>query len=415
MVTTKVLSNGIKVVVKRMEGLLSVTMGILVGTGAAYESDDEDGISHFIEHMQFKGTDTRTAFEISDAFDALGTQVNAFTGKDLTCYYAKATSDHARESFALLADLFLNAAFPEEEMVREKGVVVEEINMDEDSPEDLCLDLLARAAYGNENYGRNILGPAENVERFTREDLFRYKAERYCPENIVVSFAGNLDESLALDLAEEFLGGMKGKAFVNRKKHVLYRHGNLFKKKPIEQAHFALSFPAIERNHPDYAATQVMNVILGGGMSSRLFKRVREELGLAYSVYSYLTHYEEAGSLSVYAGVGANKAEDAVAAVVDVLNKFQKEGVSEEEFKRGREQLKSSTIFSQENTSSQMLLYGKNMLYTGKVYDFEARMAEIAELKLSDIIRVIGNNFDYSRVAVSSVGNLKKPVEITSL
>ncbi len=415
MVTTKVLSNGIKVVVKRMEGLLSVTMGILVGTGAAYERDDEDGISHFIEHMQFKGTDTRTAFEISDAFDALGTQVNAFTGKDLTCYYAKATSDHARESFALLADLFLNAAFPEEEMAREKGVVVEEINMDEDSPEDLCLDLLARAAYGNENYGRNILGPAENVERFTREDLFRYKAERYCPENIVVSFAGNLDESLALDLAEEFLGGMKGKAFVNRKKHVLYRHGNLFKKKPIEQAHFALSFPAIERNHPDYAATQVMNVILGGGMSSRLFKRVREELGLAYSVYSYLTHYEEAGSLSVYAGVGANKAEDAVAAVVDVLNKFQKEGVSEEEFKRGREQLKSSTIFSQENTSSQMLLYGKNMLYTGKVYDFEARMAEIAELKLSDIIRVIGNNFDYSRVAVSSVGNLKKPVEITSL
>ncbi len=415
MVTTKVLSNGIKVVVKRMEGLLSVTMGILVGTGAAYERDDEDGISHFIEHMQFKGTDTRTAFEISDAFDALGTQVNAFTGKDLTCYYAKATSDHARESFALLADLFLNAAFPEEEMVREKGVVVEEINMDEDSPEDLCLDLLARAAYGNENYGRNILGPAENVERFTREDLFRYKAERYCPENIVVSFAGNLDESLALDLAEEFLGGMKGKAFVNRKKHVLYRHGNLFKKKPIEQAHFALSFPAIERNHPDYAATQVMNVILGGGMSSRLFKRVREELGLAYSVYSYLTHYEEAGSLSVYAGVGANKAEDAVAAVVDVLNMFQKEGVSEEEFKRGREQLKSSTIFSQENTSSQMLLYGKNMLYTGKVYDFEARMAEIAELKLSDIIRVIGNNFDYSRVAVSSVGNLKKPVEITSL
>ena len=196
MVTTKVLSNGIKVVVKRMEGLLSVTMGILVGTGAAYERDDEDGISHFIEHMQFKGTDTRTAFE------ALGTQVNTFTGKDLTCYYAKATSDHARESFALLADLFLNAAFPEEEMVREKGVVVEEINMDEDSPEDLCLDLLARAAYGNENYGRNILGPAENVERFTREDLFRYKAERYCPENIVVSFAGNLDESLALDLAE---------------------------------------------------------------------------------------------------------------------------------------------------------------------------------------------------------------------
>ncbi|MDE6273877.1 MAG: insulinase family protein [Clostridiales bacterium] len=412
MVTTKILPNGVKVVVKKMEGLLSVTMGILVGTGAAYEKDEEDGISHFIEHMQFKGTETRTAFEISDAFDALGAQVNAFTGKDLTCYYVKATSDHARESFGLLADLFLNSTFPEDEMAREKGVVVEEINMDEDSPEDLCLDLLARATYGSENYGRNILGPASNVMGFTREDLFRYKKERYCPENIVVSFAGNLDEHEAVELAEEFLGGMQKTAFENRKKNVRYQHGNLFKKKQIEQAHFALSFPAIERDHPDYAATQVMNVILGGGMSSRLFKRVREELGLAYSVYSYLTHYEEAGSLSVYAGVNASKAEDAAAAVVDVLKKFQSEGVTEEEFLRGREQLKSSTIFSQENTSSQMLLYGKNMLYTGKIYDFEARMAEIAELKIGDITRVIEKNFDFSRVAVASVGNLKKGVEI---
>ena len=179
MVETKTLSNGVRVIVKHMEGLLSVTMGILVGTGAAYETDGEDGISHFIEHMQFKGTPTRTAFAISDAFDALGAQVNAFTGKDMTCYYAKATTDHAAEAFALLADLFLNANFPEEEMKREKGVVIEEINMDEDSPEDLCLDLLSRAAFGNCSYGRNILGPAKNVEGFTREDIFRYKAERY--------------------------------------------------------------------------------------------------------------------------------------------------------------------------------------------------------------------------------------------
>ena len=178
MVETRTLKNGVRVIVKRMEGLLSVTMGVLVGTGSAFETDAEDGISHFIEHMQFKGTPTRTAFEISDAFDALGAQVNAFTGKDLTCYYAKSTSDHAREAFALLADLFLNSTFPEEELAREKGVVVEEIHMDEDSPEDLCLDLLARASFGSENYGRNILGPEENVKGFRREDLFRYKQER---------------------------------------------------------------------------------------------------------------------------------------------------------------------------------------------------------------------------------------------
>ncbi|MDE7158571.1 MAG: insulinase family protein, partial [Clostridiales bacterium] len=220
MVETRTLDNGVRVIVKRMEGLLSVTMGVLVGTGAAFETDKEDGISHFIEHMQFKGTPTRTAFQISDAFDALGAQVNAFTGKDMTCYYAKATSDHAAEAFALLADLFLNSTFPEDEMEREKGVVVEEINMDEDSPEDLCLDLLSRAVFGNKNYGRNILGPAENVKGFTREDLFRYKQERYCPENIVVSFAGNISLGAAAGLAEKYFGKMPATKFVQREKKI---------------------------------------------------------------------------------------------------------------------------------------------------------------------------------------------------
>lgn len=411
MVITKKLNNGIRVSLKQMDGLLSVTAGILVGTGAAFERDDEDGISHFIEHMQFKGTPTRTAFEISDAFDSLGAQVNAFTGKDMTCYYVKSTSDHAAEAFSLLADLFLNAEFPEEEMAREKGVVVEEIKMDEDSPEDLCLDLLARATFGSENYGRNILGPQKNVEGFTREQLFAYKRERYCPENIVVSFAGNLTIDEALALVETHFGSLKSTGFAERKKNVRYRAETLFKQKPIEQAHFALSFPAVKRDHPDYAATQVMNVILGGGMSSRLFKKVREEMGLAYSVYSYLTGYEEAGALTVYAGVNAQKAEEALEAVRCVIEEFRK-GVTEEEFLRGREQLRSSTIFSEENTASQMLLYGKNLLYTGEEYDFEEKMREISSLTREDILRVIKDNFDFSRAAVASVGNLKKGISL---
>lgn len=409
MVVTKKLKNGVRVSVKRMDGLLSVTAGILVGTGAAYETDAEDGISHFIEHMQFKGTPTRTTFEISDAFDSLGAQVNAFTGKDMTCYYTKATSDHAAEAFALLADLFLNATFPEEEMVREKGVVVEEINMDEDSPEDLCLDLLARATFGKENYGRNILGPAKNVKGFTREQLFAYKKERYCPENVVISFAGNISPEEAVSLAERYFGDLKGTGFSDREKSVRYEGKKLFKKKPIEQAHFALSFPAVRRDHPDYAATQVMNVVLGGGMSSRLFKTVREELGLAYSVYSYLTGYAEAGALTVYAGVNAQKAEEAFEAVRRVIEAF-KQGVSEEEFLRGREQLRASTIYSQENTSSQMLLYGKNLLYTGEEYDFEEKMREISSLTREDVMRAIAENFDFSRMAVASVGNLEKGI-----
>lgn len=412
MVETRTLDNGVRVIVKRMEGLLSVTMGVLVGTGAAFETDKEDGISHFIEHMQFKGTPTRAAFEISDAFDTLGAQVNAFTGKDMTCYYAKATSDHASEAFALLADLFLNSTFPEEEMEREKGVVVEEINMDEDSPEDLCLDMLSRAVFGNQNYGRNILGPAENVKGFTREDLFRYKEERYCPENIVVSFAGNISLSAAAELAERYFGKMPAVKFRQREKQITLSAGNLFKQKPIEQAHFALAFPSVERENPAFSATQVMNVVLGGGMSSRLFKRVREELGLAYSVYSYGSFYTETGILTVYAGVNPKKAVQAAEAVKSVIEEFKKNGLSEEEFLRGREQLKSSTIFSQENTSSQMLLYGKQLLYTGEVYDFESRMNEISALTHDDVMQCIQTSFDFSRAAVASVGNLKQAIQI---
>lgn len=409
---TKTLKNGVRVIVKRMEGLLSVTMGVLVGTGAAYERDDEDGISHFIEHMQFKGTDKHTAFGLSDAFDALGAQVNAFTGKDMTCYYAKATSDHAAEAFALLAELFLNSTFPEEEMAREKGVVVEEINMDEDSPEDLCLDLLSRAAFGNDNYGRNILGPAQNVKGFTREQLFSYKKERYCPENIVVSFAGDIDASRAADLAERYFGEMEKTSFRQRSKQIVRKNGNVFRKKPIEQAHFAFGFPTCDRESPLFPATQVMNFVLGGGMSSRLFKRVREELGLAYSVYSYTTHYAETGLLTVYAGVNPQKASEAADAVREVLETFRKSGVTDEEFLRGREQLKAGNIFSQENTSSQMLLYGKQMLYKNEVYDFEKRMDEISSLTREDVQNAIEANFDFDSVAVASVGNLHRGITL---
>lgn len=412
MVKSTTLQNGVRVVVKSMEGLLSVTMGILVGTGAAYETEKEDGISHFIEHMQFKGTDTRTAFEISDAFDALGAQVNAFTGKDVTCYYAKSTSDHAGEAFTLLADLFLNSTFPEEEMEREKGVVVEEINMDEDTPDDLCLDLLSRASFGSENYGRNILGPAKNVKGFTREDLFAYKNERYCPQNIVISFAGNIGIDEAEELAIRYFGGMECKNFVQREKKVVWHGENLYRKKSIEQAHFAFGFPTVERDHKDVAATQVLNAVLGGGMSSRLFKRVREELGLAYSVYSYTSHYTETGLFTVYAGVNPKKAEEAAKAVKEVICAFAQEGMTEEEFRRGKEQLRSGNIYAQENTASQMLLYGKQMLYKNEIYDFEKRMAEIASVTQEDIRRVIKTNFDFSRVACASVGNLKKAITL---
>ena len=412
MVTTTTLSNGVRVITKRMEGLLSVTMGVLVGTGAAFERDEEDGISHFIEHMQFKGTDKFSAFELSDAFDAIGAQVNAFTGKDLTCYYAKSTSDHAREAFSLLSELFLRSTFPEEEMAREKGVVLEEIGMDEDTPEDLCLDLLSRAAFGNDNYGRNILGPRENVEGFTREQLFAYKKERYCPGNIVISFAGNIEPALAEELAEKEFGALTGEKFVEREKKIVRRTESIFRQKPIEQAHFAFGFPTVPRDSEDLAAVQVMNAVLGGGMSSRLFKRVREELGLAYSVYSYTSHYRETGMLTVYAGVNPSNVAKAQEAIEAVIADFCKNRLTQDELARGREQLKSSLVLAQENTASQMLAYGKYMLYNDAVLDFEKRIRGIDAITMEDCEKAISLNFGKENMAASIVGKVERPLEI---
>lgn len=408
MVYFKTLDNGLKLIVNQMSSLMSVTMGILVHTGASQESDREDGISHFIEHMTFKGTKKRTSFQISDEMDRIGAQMNAFTGKDLTCYYAKSTTGHASEAFEILADIFLNSTFPEEEMEREKGVIIEEINMNEDTPDDLCLDLLSRAYYGERGYGRNILGPKSNVSGFTQIDVRDYMDRHYVPENIVISMAGNIDVNLAEELVLKYFSGMEKHCCKREEVKVELQGKSLFKRKDIEQVHIGIAFPSVKRYEKYYDATQIMNTILGGGVSSRLFQTVREELGLAYTVYSYVSTYEETGALSVYAGVNAEKYKKSVDAIYNCINDIKKKNISEEEFIRGKEQLVSSSIFAQESTSSQMLLFGKELLYRGKVYDFEDRVNKINAVTLNDVLTAVELNFDDKYKAISLVGAVDK-------
>ena len=409
MVFEKRYENGLRLVVKQMQGLMSVTMGILVGTGACAETDKEDGISHFIEHMQFKGTKKRNAFEISDAFDRLGAQVNAFTGKDITCYYSKCTSDHTAESFEILADLFLNATYPEEEMEREKGVVCEEISMNEDTPEDLCLDLLSRAFYGKDNYGRNILGTAKNVKGFTVSDIQNYKKARYCPENIVISFAGGVDASTAQTLVETYFGSLEQGAFEKRTPVLGAKKQSLVKTKPIEQMHIAIGYPALERGAALEDAMSAVNGVLGGTMSARLFQEVREKRGLAYSVYSYISPYAECGSQVIYAGVNPTQAQEAYDAICEVVKDVKKNGVTKDEFFRSREQMKSGMFFSNESSNSQMLLYGKYMLYFNQIFDFEEKLKRINEMTYEQSFEAIEKMFDEKQKAIALVGNTDKP------
>ena len=410
MVHFKQLDNGLRLVVNQMSGLMSVTMGILVHTGASVESDKEDGISHFIEHMMFKGTKKRTAFKISDEMDRIGAQMNAFTGKDLTCYYAKSTTGHAEEAFEILADLFLNSTFPEDEMSREKGVIIEEINMNEDTPDDLCLDMLSRAYYGERGYGRNILGPRKNVEGFTRDDIKGYMQRRYCSDNIVISMAGNIDINIAEAMVEKYFAGIQKCCCSKTDVKVELQAKSLYKTKDIEQVHIGIAFPSVKRYDKLFDATQIMNAILGGSMSSRLFQTVREELGLAYTVYSYISTYCETGTLAVYAGVNADKYKQSAEAIYSCVNDLRKKNISEEEFLRGKEQLISSQIFAQESTSSQMLLFGKELLYRGRVYNFEDRVNKISSVTLKDVLDAIDVNFDDKFKAVSLVGAVDKPV-----
>lgn len=410
MIHFKKFDNGLRIVVNKMESLMSVSMGIIVHTGASQESDSEDGISHFIEHMMFKGTQKRTAFEISDQMDRIGAQVNAYTAKDITCYYAKATTLHAAEAFEILADLFMNSTFPQEEMEREKGVVTEEINMNEDTPDDLCLDVLARAYFGKRGYGRNILGPRKNVEGFTREDIYKYLSKHYQPQNIVVSMAGNIDVNLAEELVAKYFVWHKIPDFKHKEVKIELKGSSLHKRKKIEQVHIGMAFPSVGRQNELFDATQILNSILGGSISSRLFQSVREKLGLAYTVYSYMTTYDECGALSVYAGVNAEKYKQSYDAICGCIDQIKKKDITPDEFTRGKEQLMSSLIFSQESTSSQMLIYGKKLIFEDKIFDFEERVKALNAVTLDDVMAAVDCNFNIEKRALALVGPVDKPL-----
>lgn len=412
MLHCKKFDNGIRLIVKNMPGLLSVSMGIIVHTGASLESDSEDGISHFIEHMMFKGTQKRTAFEISDEMDRIGAQMNAFTSKDITCYYAKSTTSNAGKAFEILSDLFLNSAFPEEEMKREKGVIVEEINMNDDTPDDLCLDTLSQAFYGESGYGRNILGSRKNVNSFTVSDIKNYMSRHYVPQNIVIAMAGNIETSFAEELAEKYFSSLASCAAEKFYVDVKLTAKSLLRKKNIEQIHLGLAFPSVKRYDRLFDATQIMNCILGGSMSSRLFQKVREELGLAYTVYSYVSPFEEVGSLVVYAGVNPENYLKCYDAVFDCINDIKKKNITNEEFLRGKEQLISSSIFAQESTSSQMLLYGRELIYSDKIYNFEERVEKVKRMTIDEVFEAIDANFDEKYLAAALIGNADKPLDL---
>lgn len=411
MINIYTLQNGIRVVIKKIEGVYSASFGVFVGAGSANETTEENGISHFIEHVTFKGTEKRSSFDISNDIELIGADINAYTTRNLTCYYVKSTAYHTKEALEILSDVFLNAVYDETELEKEKNVILQEINMCEDTPDDLCADLLNEAYFGKTGYGARILGDKKRVKSFNRAAVSAYKQKYYTTDNIVISVAGGIDEKEVLNLVEEYFGCVKKSDCAEKPVYNTENLANsLSKSKNITQSHICLGFKAVSILSDDVDAFNIATYVLGGGMSSRLFQTVREKLGLCYSVYSFMSAYADCGFSMIYAGVDPKKLNDAYDSIIFELNKFKSEKITDEEFKRSSEQMKSSLVFAQESVSSQMQLHGKRLLLTNECLDFKERFSKLEKMTKNDVNGLIDRLFDVDKLAKAIVGKGVKPL-----
>lgn len=355
--------NGLRVIGERIPHCRSVSVGLWVGAGSQYEKGDEAGISHFLEHMVFKGTKKRSARQIAEEMDAVGGQLNAFTSKECTCFYAKTVDEHMPLAMDVVCDLVTGPIFDEKELEKEKGVVLEEISMSEDTPEDLVHELLMLAHYGDQPVARPILGSAERISSYARQDLLKYWQGMYRPQNAVLSIAGNYDWAEVQALISQHLGDWKPDGLrsfgceVNE-----FAPTIITKEKEIEQAHICLGFPGLKIGDEEGYALSLFNSIYGGAMSSRLFQKIREESGMAYTVYSYPNAYTGSGMLSVYAATNPDTAVSVHQQILEETARIAEGGLTEAEFRMAREQLKAGFILGSESTSARMQSNGRRLL-----------------------------------------------------
>ncbi|MCU6707155.1 insulinase family protein [Paenibacillus sp. J5C_2022] len=402
------LSNGLRVVVEYIPSVRSVSFGIWVKTGSRNESLDNNGISHFIEHMMFKGTSKRTAKDIADQFDGIGGNVNAFTSKEYTCYFAKVLDEHLPIAVDTLSDMFFNSQLDAEELAKEKNVILEEIAMYEDTPDDKVHDEAARAAFGDHPLAYSILGLEERLTAMGSEELRQYMSERYTIENTVVSVAGNVEEKSLLELLERHFGSFSLHSASEAK--VLapsFKGDYIFFKKKTEQNHICLSFQGRPIGDSQLYAMVLLNNALGGGMSSRLFQEIREKRGLAYSVYSYHTSYADSGLFTIYAGTAPKQTKDVLDLTMEQLHDLSLNGLHSEELSRGKEQLKGSLILGLESTSSRMNRIGKNELMLGRHITMDQLLKRIDGITEEDIREVIKSILS-APFAVAMVGSSDK-------
>jgi predicted Zn-dependent peptidase len=403
----QVLPNGLTIITEQMQHIRSASIGIWLQTGSRDEDAVWNGISHFIEHMLFKGTEHRTAEEIARQVDSIGGNMDAFTAKECICFNVKVLDEHLPVALEILSDLVLHPVFDPNDITRERGVILEEIKMDEDNPDYLVHEIFTQNFWKDHPLGKPILGTKETVKKFERHAVLDAYSHRFAPGNIIVSAAGNLDHDRFVELVTKHFEQMKPRknGFHSPVPKIVSKI-TLRNKKALEQVQLCIGVPSHPIAHEKRHAGYILNTLLGGGMSSRLFQNIRERQGLVYSIYSDLNPYRDTGCLAVYAGTSRESAAKVVQSVVSEFHKLKAEPVPAEELRRSKDQLKGSLMLSLESSSARMSNLARQEMYFDRFYDLDELIEKIEAVTVEDLTSLANEFFNTESVAVTILGNL---------
>ncbi len=402
------LANGVRVITEAMPHVRSVSVGVWIGSGSRRETPEQNGISHFIEHMLFKGTTRRSAEDIARSVDSIGGNLDAFTAKELVCFNTKVLDQHLSLAFDVLADLVLHPMFRDEDIEREKGVILEEIKMEADSPDYLVHEIFSSNFWKDHSLGKPILGTPQTVKRYDRGTVMGFYQSVYAPANMIVTAAGNLThERMVALVAEHFESLPPGEAAPPDAAPNTHARIALRNKKALEQVHLCLGVPSYPLPHQERFACYVLNTLLGGGMSSRLFQNIRERQGLAYAVFSELNPYRDTGCLSIYAGTSLESAPKVVESITNEFRQLKENCVTDEELRRAKDHLKGSLMLSLESTASRMSNLARQEMYFGRFFTLDALVESIEAVTSSDVQRIAQTFFDPRQIALTVLGNLE--------
>ena len=400
------LDNGLRVISQKMNETEAVTIEIWAGVGSRYERAEQNGISHFLEHMAFKGTETRNAKQIAEDFDNIGGQLNAFTSREHTVYYAKVLKENFLEAAELLADIIQNSIFEQQEIERERNVVLQEIAMTNDAPDDIIFDFYQETAFAEQPIGRPILGPSKLVSNFSREDLTGYVGEHYNASNLILSVAGNIEHKDVLNFAQKSLSSInKGKR--SEKVSAKYSGGEHRERRDLEQVHMTFGFEGISYLNDDVYKVQLMSCILGGGMSSRLFQEIREKRGLAYAVSSFNSSYLDSGTFTVYSATSPDKINELLNAVCDEMKKATSD-ITEAELKKAKAQAKAGLLMAQESCSNRADAIGRRLMCYGKYISNQEILDKMNSTTLNDVKSILEKIISSSKPTLAAIGKLDK-------